>query len=136
MWSLILIAPQLVLSVFSAFIVATVASLYQDYLRTRRLRLAVNNSPIINLSDSDYAAAAKEHATNLPALLAKGYESFKHGVYQIWSKDGFMTILGTDYIDELKSLPKDVLDFHAGAQKVRFAPTVTLRHYRIPDNVS
>lgn len=53
-------------------------------------------------------------------VLLEGYRKYPHQVYQIWGVDGYITIVPTEFCEELNNLPKDMLDFHAATQKVHF----------------
>lgn len=92
----------------------------QNFLRVRRLKKQRIDVPIINLEGDDYAAAHKAYTSDLKNLLRRGYKDFKHGIYQLWSIHGFITIVSPDFLEELSDLPPGTLDFYEATQKVRY----------------
>jgi ent-kaurene oxidase len=114
----LILHPQTLLSAGVVAVILSLLSVIPAWQRARTLKSQRNEGvPIVNLSNDDYKAAEKLYVSDLKNLLLTGYKKFKHGVYHLWSVDGFLSIVSSDYVDELKNLPVDVLDFHAAAQK-------------------
>jgi hypothetical protein len=107
-----------VLAVTLATAVARI--LYQNYRRAENLKRTgrIDGLPVLNLDRDDFERATKRYRTELKELLQLGYKQFKHGIYQLWSVYGFVTIVSPDFLEELNALPKGTLDFYGAVQKV------------------
>lgn len=113
-------ATNLIIGLGVAIVYAFIHVFVDERLRVARMKRPLgSNAPVLNLKNGDYAAAAKDYNENLQNLVREGYKKFTDGVYQLWTTDGFLTIVNPKFINELKSQPTQVLDFHAAAQKVR-----------------
>ncbi|TDZ36951.1 Cytochrome P450 monooxygenase paxP [Colletotrichum spinosum] len=73
------------------------------------------NLPILNLTGNNYSQASREWQKNYVKYLEQGYRKFRHGAYQLWGPEGFVTVLSPDCLGELKNLPDDQLSFYLGA---------------------
>ncbi|KAL4767273.1 cytochrome P450 [Aspergillus nidulans var. acristatus] len=106
-----------VLAVTLATVVARI--LYQNYRRAENLKRTgrIDGLPVLNLDGDDFERATKRYRTELKELLQLGYKQFKHGIYQLWSVYGFVTIVSPDFLQELNALPKGTLDFYGAVQK-------------------
>lgn len=99
---------------------AVARTLYQNYRRAENLKRTgrIDGLPVLNLDGDDFERATKRYRTELKKLLQLGYRQFKHGIYQLWSVYGFVTIVSPDFLEELNALPKGTLDFYGAVQKV------------------
>lgn len=43
---------------------------------------------------------------------------FRHGAYQLWTPDGYVTVLSPDFVPELKKMPDEKVNFYAGVANV------------------
>ncbi|EPE26982.1 Cytochrome P450 [Glarea lozoyensis ATCC 20868] len=88
------------------------------YLRLRRLQTPQVDVPVINLgADRNFDDAHEKYLYHFKDLLQEGYQKSKHGVYQVWSLDGYILIVTPDLVEELNALGTEVLDFHAASQR-------------------
>lgn len=88
------------------------------YIEISRAKIPPHGAPILNVRSGDYEGATSLYLNDLKSLLSEGYRKYRHQVYQIWGVDGYITIVPTEFCEELNNLPKDMLDFHAATQKV------------------
>ncbi|KAK1977035.1 cytochrome P450 [Colletotrichum cereale] len=89
----------------------SVHSAIQAYL-SRRPKLDL---PVLNLKGRGYSQASREWQHNYAMYMEQGYREFRHGAYQLWGPEGFVTVLSPDFLGELKNLPDDKLSFYLGA---------------------
>jgi hypothetical protein len=89
-----------------------------SYLRAQKLKRQRINVPVLNLEGNNYEAALRAYVADAKGLLERGYKEFKHGIYQIWSLHGFITVVSPDFLEELSSLPPGTIDFYEGTRKV------------------
>lgn len=85
----------------------------------RRRKPPQRHLPTLNVHNNDFAGALQQYLYGLLGLLKSGYALYKHSAYQIWGVDGYLTIVSTDFLDELIKLPRNALDFHGATQKVQ-----------------
>ncbi|KAH7028649.1 cytochrome P450 monooxygenase [Macrophomina phaseolina] len=111
-----LISSHTLAAVFASIVLTFLICVVEEWLRQQKLRRQLIEAPVLNLKGGDYDAASREYKENLRGLLKAGYVQFKNGLYQLWRPDGYVTVISRQFIDELKGLPTETLDFHAAVQ--------------------
>lgn len=111
-----LITSHTLAGVLSSIVLTFLICVVEEWLRQQKLRRQLIDAPVINLKGGNYDAASREYKENLRGLLKTGYTQFRDGVYQLWRPEGYVTVISRQFIDELKGLPTETLDFHAAVQ--------------------
>ncbi|KAI1328948.1 cytochrome P450 [Xylariaceae sp. FL0255] len=52
------------------------------------------------------------------ALLQRGHNEHKHGVFQIWGTHGYTAVVSPDFLEEIGNLPAGYIDFYEAAMKI------------------
>ncbi|KAB2573491.1 Cytochrome P450 monooxygenase paxP [Lasiodiplodia theobromae] len=111
-----LVSSHVLAGFFGSVLLTFLICIVEEWLHQRKLRRQLVDVPVLNLKGRDFDTASREYKENLRGLLKTGYTQFKNGVYQLWRPDGYITVISKGFIDELKSLPTETLDFHAAVQ--------------------
>ncbi|KAL0936156.1 cytochrome p450 monooxygenase [Colletotrichum truncatum] len=85
------------------------------FIQSRMNRHLKLDLPVLNLVGDNYGQASREWQRNYIKYIEKGYQEFRHGAYQLWGPEGFVTVLSPDFLGELKNLPDEKLSFYLGA---------------------
>ncbi|KAH6674963.1 cytochrome P450 monooxygenase [Halenospora varia] len=112
-----LFSPLSIASFFLLCLFFALNNIAQHYLRVRNLKRQRIDVPCLNLEGEDFEGARQRYMSDLHGLLQLGYQKFKHGIYQLWSIHGFVTIVSPDFLEELSALPTNTLDFYEATQK-------------------
>ncbi|KAI1855136.1 hypothetical protein JX266_000001 [Neoarthrinium moseri] len=86
-----------------------------DYKASLRDRKKKVNLPVLNLQAGDFGRASREWQYDYEKYMKEGYREYRHGAYQLWSPDGYVTVVSPDFLNELKNMPDNMCDFYSGA---------------------